>query len=81
MMTYSITLEGLFRKTVIKNVKGHVFPKDIPNHIMYVVLDNEEKIFINLNKYKQVKLSKELFIIQAKKAEEESNGQAKIIKT
>ncbi len=80
-MVYEITLiEKAFWKPnkKIKKVKGHLFPKDMPEYMMFVILEDESRMFINLNEYKQVRFSKELFMSIAKKAERESNGQAKV---
>ncbi len=81
--TYSITLKKsfmiFFEKTkVIKNVKGHLFPTDIPNYIMLVILEDETKFFVNLNNYDNIEISKELFTITAKNIEQETAGQVKL---
>ncbi len=45
---------------------------------MMVVFEDERKLVVNLEKYLGYEVSKELFFIQAKKAEEESQGQVKV---
>ncbi len=78
-MNYSITLKkGFFKKQVLNDVKGHLFPNDLPNHIMMVIMEDESKFFINMNKWDSVEISKELFAITAKNIEKETHGQVKL---
>ena len=73
-------LLGFLNKT-FKNVKGNLFPQDLnPNgnvKFMLVILEDETKIVVNLEKYSRYTLSKELFYITAKEAEKNSQGQYK----
>ncbi len=80
---YSITLYktsifGITKKKVIENVKGHLFPSDIPNYIMMVILNDESKKFVNLNNWDDIDISKELFEITNKNIEKETNGQVRL---
>ncbi len=81
--TYKLTLKKSFlfffeKKRIIENVKGHLFPQDIPNYIMMVILEDETKFFINLNNYDNIEISNELFAITAKNIEQETQGQVKL---
>lgn len=73
-MTYSIKVDN----KNYKNVKGHYWAQDVPGTPFVIIFDDERNLM--LKKYNTIEFSKELFIIKAKKAEEESNGVAKVIK-
>jgi hypothetical protein len=88
-MTYTITLKGLIFNTKIKNCKQHYFGiatekigpdgiikkyKDITDSIMIIVLKNEERVFVNLMKYRQVIIPKEVHFVNVQKANEEKDG-------
>lgn len=76
-MSYTVTLKtSLFRK-IIKNVKAHLFVPENPKMLM-LVLDNEERIYVNLASYKNIHFSDGWFKMEAKRIEEESQGKAQI---
>lgn len=71
MITYSIKLGFLKR---IKNVKAHLFPKDLPPNIMLVIEADETRHYVNTERYKHIKFSKELYAnIQEAMAKESGN--------
>ncbi len=78
-MTYSLTFirRFWFNKT-FKKVKGNLFPDDLPKNLKLVILEDETIIVIDITKFDGYIISKELFYINAKKAKQESNGQADI---
>ena len=78
-MTYQLTFirRFWFNKT-FKKVKGNLFPSDLPKNLMLIILEDETRIVIDITKFDGYIISKELFYINAKKAKEESNGQADI---
>ncbi|MBU2646119.1 hypothetical protein KKI24_15550 [bacterium] len=49
-----------------------------PVKFMMVVFEDERKLIVNLDKYQGYEISKELFFIKARQAEQESQGQAKV---
>lgn len=49
-----------------------------PVKFMLVVFEDERKLLVNLDKYEGYEISKELFYIQVRQAEQESQGQAKV---
>jgi hypothetical protein len=49
-----------------------------PVKFMLVIFEDERRLVVNLDKYQGYEISKELFYIQAKQAEQESQGQAKV---
>lgn len=49
-----------------------------PVQFMMVVFEDERRLIVNLDKYQGYEISKELFLIQAKQAEKESQGQATV---
>ena len=55
-----------------------VMQRQNPVKFMLVVFEDERKLLINLDKYQGYEISKELFLIQAKQAEKESQGQARV---
>ena len=77
-MTYSIKVKKGFNTKNYKNVKGHYWANDVPGNPFVIIFENEVQLM--LNKYESIEFSKELFIIKARKAEEESNGVAKVVK-
>lgn len=77
-MTYEIKIEGKGFKKTIKNVKAHLFPADSPKNLLLIILENEERIFINFDNCNTVSFSRGWFEMEKKTAEIESQGQAKI---
>lgn len=84
MDTYTITFKRKFWfDKKFKNVKGNLFPQDLnpngyPARYMLIIFDDEKRAVIDVWKYDGYELSKELFYINAKRAKEESQGQADI---
>ena len=71
-----------FLNKTLKNVKGNLFPSDLnpengASKFMLIIFEDEAKLIINLDQYLGYELSKDLFYITAKKAEQESQGQFK----
>lgn len=63
-MTYSITLKGRFSKKIFTDVRGHAFPKDLPNGwIMFTTVDRKHHI-VDISKYQKIEFSKEFDYIQ-----------------
>ncbi len=48
-----------------------------PAKYMAVIFEDERQLIVNLDKFECYEISKELFILKAKQAEQESQGQAR----
>ena len=73
MITYDVTLKrGLFSKK-IKKVKGHIFTPENKD-IMMLILENEERIFVNMSRYKLIYFSDGLFESIKERVKEDSKG-------
>jgi hypothetical protein len=46
---------------------------------MLVIFEDERNLVVNLDKYEGYEISKDLFFIKAKQAEQESQGKAKLV--
>lgn len=55
-----------------------VMLRQAPVQFMMVIFEDERKLLVNLDKYRGYEISKELFLIQARQVEKESQGQAKV---
>ncbi|GAG26510.1 unnamed protein product [marine sediment metagenome] len=78
-MSYTVKLRGLLFTRTIRNVKGHLFPKDASGLLM-LILENEERIFVNIKRFRTIWFSDGWFRHEAEAAERESCGQAKVPK-
>lgn len=76
-MTYDIKIkQGLFPRR-IKRVKGHVILKECPN-ILMIIKENEERVFINLDKCKTIDFSDGWFKLELENVKRDSNGVAQV---
>jgi len=72
---------GLFFNKRFKKVKGNIFPSDMnkdKTKYMMLILSDESKTIVNIDKYLRYEISKEAFEIIKQRVEKESLGQAKI---
>ncbi len=77
-MTYTLKLYKGRKVKEFSNVKGHVFPEDIANHIMLIILEDETRFLVNMNNYDYLEVPKEVHFDNVKRANEESQNQVQI---
>ena len=77
-MTYTLKFYKDKKVKEFNNVKGHLFPEDTAKYIMLVILEDETRFLVNMNNYDYMEVPKEVFYDNVKRANEESQGQAKI---
>lgn len=69
-MTYTVKLKRpLGKDVVIEKVKGHLFPTDSPKNILMLILENEERIFVNIDKFETIWFSDGWFKMEEESAE------------
>jgi hypothetical protein len=64
------------------DIDGKGVPKVLrqnPVKFMLVIFEDERTLVVNLDKYQGYEISKDLFFIKAKQAEQESQGKAKLV--
>lgn len=76
-MSYTVTLKGRIFTRTIAHVIWHRFIEENPNILMLILL-REDRIFVNVAKYDQIRISDGWFKMEKKAAEKESHGKAKV---
>ena len=68
------------KQHLVSDKNGKAVPISRENRVkfMIIIFEDERRRIINLDEYKGYEISKEFFFIEAKKAERESQGQAKV---
>lgn len=61
-------------KRTLRKVKGHYMSQDLPGFVLVVVLLDDTKIFVNMERYDTVELSKEYHNKIANQVKTETNG-------
>ena len=84
MDTYTIVLvRRWWFNRKLKKVRSNFYPVDInpdglPVNFMMIIFSDESREIVRLDSFEGFTISKELFLINAKKAKEESQDQANI---